>query len=58
METQTTDLRLEGSRKWRNSCTHPVDERMWRYLPVFDFVTGQLVCERCGDVLTGSVPSF
>ena len=58
MELQTTDLRLEGRKAWRNTCTHPVDERHWRYMPVFDFVTGQLVCHRCGDVLAGTLPAF
>jgi hypothetical protein len=58
MEVQTTDLRLEGSRVWRNGCTHPVDDRKWRYLPVFDFVTGQMVCDRCGEVIAGSVPTL
>lgn len=58
MDVQTTDLRLAGGRNWRNACAHPVDDRKWRYLPVFDFVTGQLCCERCGEVLAGSVPSF
>ena len=58
MDVQTTDLRLEGSRTRRNGCSHPVDDRKWRYLPVFDFITGQMVCDRCGDVLAGSVPSL
>lgn len=58
MEVQTTDLRLEGPAAWRNSCVHPGEERRWRYLPVFDFVTGQLVCDRCGEVLASSIPAF
>jgi hypothetical protein len=58
MELATTDLRLEGERQWRNACAHPADGRRWRYLPVFDFVTGQLICDNCGDVLASSVPSL
>ncbi len=58
MELKTTDLRLPGERAWRNACLHPADDRRWRYMPVFDFVSGQLVCDQCGDVLAGTLPTF
>jgi len=58
MEIATDDLRLKGRTAWKNACEHPADGRRWRYMPVFDYMSGQLVCERCGEVLAGSLPTF
>ena len=58
MEIASDDLRLKGRTAWTNTCTHPAESRRWRYMPVFDYVSGQLVCDHCGEVLAGSLPTF